>query len=343
MYGPGIIIPNSLSKGVGWPWIDSENYPKQEWVYPLPKISIVIPTLNQSAFIEKAIRSVLLQHYPKVELLVMDGGSNDGTVDVLNHYMAHLSHWQSRPDRGQSDAINQGMKHATGDLVAWLNSDDYYLAGAFWRIAQVWTPSSKQQWIVGVTEFRNERDILQYAWAPKPASGLGEALSCGAGVPQTSGFWGIDLWHQVGGVDISLHYSMDEDLFMKFYLAGTRPHCIDATLATMVIHGASKSGSLESKFSLDFSSIVKRYRNCVPKADLNEWKWGVGSMAERYGIYAWNFLADGNPQAANEFIRSGLRLSLSKTLWGITRAGGVSIKQWLKYVVKKLADKDVLP
>src|SRR4051812_48252088 len=97
----------------------------------LPKISIVTPTLNQGNFIEETILSVIGQNYPNLEYIILDGGSTDNTIEIIKKYEKHLAYWSSEPDKGQSDAINKGFKIATGDILGWINSDDYYMPGIF--------------------------------------------------------------------------------------------------------------------------------------------------------------------------------------------------------------------
>jgi glycosyltransferase involved in cell wall biosynthesis len=102
----------------------------------MPTISIITPSFNQGRFIEKAIRSVILQEYPKIEYIIIDGGSNDESLEIIRKYEKMISYWISEPDGGQGNAINKGMEHASGDIIAWLNSDDCYTAGAFSRAAE---------------------------------------------------------------------------------------------------------------------------------------------------------------------------------------------------------------
>lgn len=111
---------------------------------PWPRVTIITPSYNQGAFLEEALRSILLQGYPDLELLVYDGGSQDESVAILRRYAAHLSHWQSGPDGGQAQALNQGFARATGDIIAWLNSDDVYAPGALFAVAEALRPPACQ-------------------------------------------------------------------------------------------------------------------------------------------------------------------------------------------------------
>ena len=116
---------------------------------PWPCISVAIPTYNQGSFIEETLRSILLQAYPAIELIVMDGGSTDNTVERLKQYSPWISHWVSEKDKGQSNAINKGYRRATGDLVAWQNSDDFYYANTFRRAAEVLGPAEQLDIVYG--------------------------------------------------------------------------------------------------------------------------------------------------------------------------------------------------
>src|SRR5262249_45830023 len=121
----------------GWPWAaEIQNFPQmmsdgRNW----PRISIVTPSYNQGRYIEETIRSVLLQGYPNLEYIIIDGGSTDETIEIIERYHDGLTFWSSEPDNGQSHALNKGFARATGQILAWINSDDMYLPGAFARIA----------------------------------------------------------------------------------------------------------------------------------------------------------------------------------------------------------------
>ncbi|HAX95810.1 MAG TPA: glycosyltransferase, partial [Prolixibacteraceae bacterium] len=123
---------------------------------PWPKISVVTPSYNQGQFIEETIRSVLLQGYPNLEYIVMDGGSTDGSVKIIKKYEPWLSYWVSEPDRGQSHAINKGINRAAGEILFWLNSDDLCLPGAFFKAAESFSQYPNQKLVIGQAQIINQ-------------------------------------------------------------------------------------------------------------------------------------------------------------------------------------------
>ncbi|MDJ1168120.1 glycosyltransferase family 2 protein [Roseofilum sp. BLCC_M154] len=155
-------LPTPPSNKSGWPW----NKPNpillktmangSDW----PKISIVTPSYNQGEFIEETIRSVLLQGYPNLEYIIIDGGSTDNTVDILKKYEDYISYWVSEPDGGQSHALNKGFQKATGDLIGWQNSDDYYAPGVFQYIAEVSQICDADVFYGTVDVINNDRNVM---------------------------------------------------------------------------------------------------------------------------------------------------------------------------------------
>ncbi|MBK0378201.1 glycosyltransferase family 2 protein [Mucilaginibacter segetis] len=136
------LLPYDHNK-IGWPWTEETSpdiyHSKINW----PKITIVTPSFNQAQFLEQTIRSVLLQNYPNLEYIIIDGDSTDGSKEILEKYSPWISYWHSEKDRGQGNAINMGFSLASGDYYAWINSDDYYIRGTFFKVAQEFMRSKK--------------------------------------------------------------------------------------------------------------------------------------------------------------------------------------------------------
>jgi len=182
--------------------------------HQLPLISVVVPSYNQGRYLEQALASIFDQEYPRVEVIVQDGGSTDESLDVVRRYEARLAHWRSGPDGGQSAAIQEGIARAQGDLVAWLNSDDYYREDALWRVARAWLRHPGFGLYIGngfrlrdgaLTPFCRRHLALQ-------RRALREGLDY---VLQPSTFFSREAWNAVGGLDPALRYCMDWDVILR--------------------------------------------------------------------------------------------------------------------------------
>jgi glycosyltransferase involved in cell wall biosynthesis len=199
----------------GWPF--TEETPPAAG--PLPKLSIVIPSFNQGRYLEEALRSVLLQGYPDLELIVMDGGSSDDTLAVLRRYARWIAQWISAPDGGQSSAINAGFRHASGEICAWIGCDDRLLPGALIRAGSHFSHDPACKWLAGAgkLKFQSGRSGLM----PSRIASRAELLQFwqwgnGCFVVQPSCFWRRGLWDEAGGVRDDLHLAMDYDLWLRF-------------------------------------------------------------------------------------------------------------------------------
>jgi hypothetical protein len=182
----------------------------------LPRISVVIPSYNQGRFLPDALDSVFRQDYPAAEVVVMDGGSTDGSVDVIRSQAGRLKHWQSGPDGGQSAAINTGMQHATGEIVAWLNSDDFYHGDCLWTVADAWLRHPGRGLYVG-NGFRYDDAARRYTPFCRHHLALNRrALAHGLDyILQPSTFFSKEAWDRVGGLDTGLRFGLDWDLMIR--------------------------------------------------------------------------------------------------------------------------------
>lgn len=231
----------------GWPW-DLETPPAsaQEsagW----PTITIVTPSYNQAPFAEATLRSVLLQGYPKLEYIVLDGGSSDGAAQVIEKYANFLSFWSSGPDRGQSDAINQGFARATGQVLAWLNTDDRYLPGTLHSVARqvmahpgaaAWVGSCRSVDPRGRTLGRRDARGLQL---PALADWLGEGC-----FSQPASFYSAAAARRAGPLDIALQSSFDVDFFLRLARQGDFAGSPELW-AEETVHPAAKTAALPGR------------------------------------------------------------------------------------------------
>lgn len=221
------------------------------------KISIITPSLNQVAYIQATIASVLDQNYPDLEYIVVDGGSTDGTPDVLKKYGRRLR-WVSEPDRGQTDAINKGLRMAEGEVLAYLNADDLYLPGTLDRVAGYFKTHPDAGWLYGhcrlIDESGNPIGELD-----APPFNLRRMIDRAEYVPQPTVFWRRSAAAVVGEFDVALRYTMDYDYFIRLgtYTPG---HRLDAELACFRLQPASKTiASSEERFWREQLMVSERY------------------------------------------------------------------------------------
>lgn len=189
-----------------------------------PRISIVTPSYNQGRFIEETIQSVLSQNYPNLEYIIIDGGSTDNSVDIIRKYESQLSYWVSEKDNGQSHAINKGLARATGEIMAYLNSDDVYAPNAL-RIAAETLRGKGRAILIGSSIMTHGPDSLEGVQDNRKPT-WDEIIYEARTFPQPSVFWTRSLWDAAGPITENLYYVMDYELWVKMY-----PH-IEHTLLT---------------------------------------------------------------------------------------------------------------
>ena len=181
------------------------------------KLTIVTPSLNQGSFLEETILSVLKQGYEPLEYIVIDGGSNDESVSVIRRYEDRLAYWVSEKDRGQVHAINKGLEKATGDVFAFINSDDVYLPGAFNAALGHFDENPESKWVCGDTIMFGEGHDTRLIRANVPASAA-HCLSWAYRAPQPGHFWKTELVKS--GFAERWNYDFDHDMYVRLLLAG---------------------------------------------------------------------------------------------------------------------------
>jgi hypothetical protein len=207
-----------------------------------PVISIVTPSYQQGRFLEWTLRSVLEQNYPKLEYVVMDGGSTDETGAILARYANRLTYVESAPDQGQADAILRGFEHTTGEIMAYLNSDDVLAPGALDFAARYFAAHSHVDAIYSHRVFIDERNIVTRYWILPPHHNW--MIARWDFIPQETCFWRRRIYRQVGGIDASYQFALDHDLFVRFMQNG-RMERVNRFLGAFREHACSKTGALE--------------------------------------------------------------------------------------------------
>ncbi len=218
----------------GWPWnVESKTSmfsPKKSW----SKITIVIPSYNQGIYIEEAIRSVLLQNYPNLEFIIMDGGSTDNTVQILEKYSQWISYWQSKKDKGQGNAINLGFSIASGDYFGWLNSDDFYNKDAFYHLG-IEIMKSKKDFLYGDAYTTNEDRTEETYW--KANLVLDRYLRFGGLIASHAAFWNKNIHQPIWE---KMNCNVDAELWIRMLKGKSKKH-IKFPIGTIRQQPAAKS------------------------------------------------------------------------------------------------------
>ena len=223
----------------------------------LPTISVITPSFNQARYLERTLQSVLGQAYPHLEYIVVDGGSTDGSTDIIRRYESQLAYWRSEPDGGQTDALIKGFARATGEIQCWLNSDDLFEPWTLREVANFFRGASHARVVYGDAIWIDEEDR---PIRPKKEHAFSRFIWMYDHnyIPQPSTFWSGDLYRQVGGLDRQYDLAMDADLWVRFGEV-TPLHHVGRVWSRMRFHAAQKMQRLQAKAREEDLRIRRRY------------------------------------------------------------------------------------
>ncbi|KAM3101363.1 glycosyltransferase family 2 protein [Phormidesmis sp. 146-12] len=294
----------------GWPWTEEStqlpDHLPDGRSYPL--ITIVTPSYQQGEFIEATIRSILLQGYPNLEYIIMDGGSQDETVEVIRKYEAFIQQWVSEPDRGQSHAINKGWAVAQGDILHYLNSDDLLLPGALATVAHTFTANETVQAVSGICSVQ-DLPLLQELRIKEPRDFNLEHFLMGVEGPgQPAVFLTKEIAAKVGEFDESLHYTMDREYWTRISLLCPDIHAIKLDERLAIFRWRSECKSAQG--SIAFAERVQLLEKIFSRADLPE---HVKQMKRRaYTVTLWPIAQSFKQE---KLIKEALVYSLKSLYW----------------------------
>jgi glycosyltransferase involved in cell wall biosynthesis len=249
-------LPPPPEGKIGFPW--TEQTPPQYKTENWPKISIITPCFNQGQFIEETIRSVLLQSYPNLEYIIIDGGSTDNTVEIIEKYQNFITYWVSEKDNGQSHAINKGLKHATGEVFNWLNSDDYYLPNALLTIGKYFAGNNQLEVLCGREIHLSQNGDLSAPTHGTPLLATIEATIVQGHCNQPPTFFRLSIVKTLGGVSEDLYFCMDSDLWTRYlaHYGWQNVLKIEAVINVFRLHDHSKSLSAQPVYYTDRFNIL---------------------------------------------------------------------------------------
>jgi len=257
-----------------------------------PKISIVTPSYNHGAFLEDTICSVLDQKYPNLEYIIIDGGSSDGSLDIIKRYAKHLHYWESEKDNGHAHALNKGFSHATGDIMAWQNSDDKYTPWSFSIVGEIFTQCPEVRWLCGFPGLWDVKGRLSTIDTLNPKLNVYNYLTGKyKWIPQDSVFWRRTLWNKAGGfLDESYPLMCDGELWTRFFLH-EKLYYVHASLSGYRVHGTNRAMLNRKACDADMARAIAKLKQNLPREILDTYKkmpWHYQPKVADYFCFFFN-------------------------------------------------------
>ncbi len=222
----------------------------------LPLVSIVTPSYNQGHFLAETIQSVLSQGYPHLEYIIVDGGSSDNSVDIIRQYADRLAWWVSERDQGHADALNKGFSHSSGEILAWLNSDDTYHPGAIDEAVEYLLAHPQVSMVYSDADLIDEAGKF-IARFPARQTDYRRMLNGSVNIPQATTFVRAALWKRIGPLDLSLKYAFDYDLWVRLSKIAPIVY-VPRTWANFRLHEAGKTVYMDDRCYPDMMRVNRR-------------------------------------------------------------------------------------
>jgi glycosyltransferase involved in cell wall biosynthesis len=280
-----------------------------------PRISIVTTNYNGAAYLEETMRSVIDQRYPNLEYIVIDGGSTDGSVEIIRKYEKDLAFWCSERDRGQADALNKGFARATGDIFAFLNSDDLYLPGALARVAEAWAKredSHEEWWACFPIENFDAGGVFN-GELQNASTDLFAWLAFKTTIHQPGVFWSRNLHERAGGFDVDYRLGLDRKFFIGLLVQGFRFRVMPGpAVARFRFHPGSKSNEFierpwfETEWYSEFLRVTREFLRYLPRSERKA-LIALKRQEELSDVYERLILAGDRKSAARGLIRAARR------------------------------------
>ncbi|MBD3248794.1 glycosyltransferase [Candidatus Woesearchaeota archaeon] len=262
-------LPYPPKNKKGWPWTEesasfAKKMPNGD---PWPKITIVTPSFNQEKYLEATIRSVLLQNYPNLEYIIIDGGSTDNSVEIIRKYSKFVTFWISEKDNGHGHALNKGFSKSTGEIMAWINSDDMYHKNAFLKVANIFSQHNDINWITGKNSWWDKEDN-QTNTKEVYKNKYNYLLGYFKWIQQESVFWRKSLWEKAGArINENYKLMVDGELWCRFFLYDDLWH-VDKLLSGYRTHGDNRAGKFMKDVIIEMKKAIREFKSHTDKKTL---------------------------------------------------------------------------
>jgi len=329
----GLLKSIPVKENNQWPWnseVSSDLYNTLdiEW----PKITIVTPSYNQGQFIEETIRSIILQNYPNVEYIIIDGGSTDNTIEIIQKYKKWIDIVVSENDNGQSDALINGFEKSTGKILNWINSDDILCEKALFYIGKTFAENSELSFVYGKNGIMDINSEL-YSFVQHPKDILTQRYLCEMPYGQQACFFTREAYKAAGGVNRDIYFSMDYELYLRMHLLGIKVKQIDDLIGNIRIHDNTKTAQYEEIMHLENGNAFMTFLSSYGKHRYANFFKSIGhAMYPAYTIKL---------KLTNKEIKASLKHYLYKNVWYYYNSGKYSIAAMIAKQIIRIKPMDI--